>query len=71
MIKLKKVKAFAEEQISYLVLLDRHAQFQEYGVRGIPCTYYIDKGGIVRYRDVGFSPGKEKEIERKIRELSQ
>ena len=66
-----KVKAFAKEQISYLVLLDGQAQFQAYGVRGIPCTYYIDKEGIVRHRDVGFGPGGEREFERKIMELLQ
>lgn len=66
-----KVKEFAEGKISYTVLLDGRAQFQEYGVQGIPCTYYIDKEGIVRYRDVGFGPGGEREIERKIKELLQ
>jgi peroxiredoxin len=66
-----KVKAFAEEQISYSVLLDGRAQFEDYSVRGIPCTYYIDKMGIIRYRDVGFGPGEEKKIEQKITELLQ
>ena len=66
-----KVKDFAKGKISYTVLLDGQAQFQAYGVNGIPCTYYIDKEGIVRYRDVGFGPGGEREIERKIQELLQ
>lgn len=66
-----QVKQFAKKQISYIVLLDGRPQFQEYGVRGIPCTYYVDKAGIVRYRDVGFGSGGEREIERKIMELLQ
>jgi thiol-disulfide isomerase/thioredoxin len=61
------VRDFAQTQISYTVLLDGNAQFIGYGVRGIPCTYYIDKDGIVRDRDVGFNG--EAEMERKIRDL--
>jgi hypothetical protein len=34
----------------------------------IPDTYYIDKTGIVRYRDLGFS-GRRAGIETKIKEL--
>ncbi|MHC4538349.1 MAG: ankyrin repeat domain-containing protein [Planctomycetota bacterium] len=64
-----KVKKFSEEQISYVVLLDADEQFEEYGVRGIPTAFYIDREGKIRYRDVGFGPGKEKQIEQKVREL--
>jgi len=64
-----KVKAFAKERISYVVLLDADEQFTEYGIRGIPTLFYIDREGKVRYRDVGFGRGKEKDIERKIKEL--
>ena len=63
------VKNFAEAQISYIVLLDGHAPSQAYRVKGIPCTYYVDKAGIVRHRDVGFGPGGERSIEGKIKEL--
>ena len=49
--------------------LDGATQGQEYSVTGIPATFYIDKKGIVRHKDVGFGPGKEKEIEQKIVEL--
>ena len=38
-------------------------------VSEVPCICYIDREGIVRYRDVGFGSGKEEEIERKIKEL--
>lgn len=64
-----KVKNFAESQISYTVLLDGHTQSQGYDVRGIPCTYYIDREGIIRHRSVGFAPGDEVLIEAKIKEL--
>jgi thiol-disulfide isomerase/thioredoxin len=66
-----QVRQFAGQQISYVVLLDRQSQFQEYGVNGIPCTYYVDREGVVRYRDVGFGPGGEINMERKIKELLQ
>ena len=64
-----KVKRFAESRISYTVLLDGSTQSQGYDISGIPCTYYIDKEGIVRHRSVGFAPGGEALIEEKIKEL--
>ena len=65
------VKAFAVDKISYPVALDGWAAFEAYGVSEIPCICYIDKSGVVRYRAVGFAPGKEKEIGRKIAKLLQ
>ena len=64
-----KVKRFAQSRISYTVLLDGGTQSQGYNVRGIPCTYYIDRKGIIRHRSVGFAPGGEVLIEEKIKEL--
>ncbi len=64
-----KVKRFAVPRISYTVLLDGSTQSQGYEVSGIPCTYYIDRKGIVRHRSVGFAPGGEILIEEKIKEL--
>ncbi len=64
-----KVKDFAQSRISYSVLLDGGTQAQVYDVKGIPCTYYIDRKGIVRHRSVGFGPGDEALIEEKIKEL--
>lgn len=61
------VREFARTQISYTVLLDGHLPFLDYDVRGIPCTYYIGKDGIIRDRDVGFNG--EVEMERKISNL--
>ena len=64
-----KVKRFAVPRISYTVLLDGSTQAQGYDVSGIPCTYYIDRKGIIRHRNVGFAPGGEVLIEEKIKEL--
>ena len=64
-----KVKRFAEPLISYTVLLDGGTQAQAYDISGIPTTYYIDRKGIIRYRSVGFAPGDEASIEKKIKEL--
>ena len=64
-----KVKRFAVPRISYTVLLDGGTQAQGYDVSGIPCTYYIDRKGIIRHRSVGFAPGGEVLIEEKIKEL--
>ena len=64
-----KVKEFAKDRISYIILLDADKQFRQYGARSIPTAFYIDKDGKIRYRDVGFGPGKEKEMERKVKEL--
>ena len=62
------VKRFAQSNMSYPVLLNGHGAAQTYGVGGIPDTYYIDKAGIVRYRDLGFS-GRRSGIEKKIKKL--
>ena len=64
-----KVKRFAEPRISYTVLLEGGTQAQEYDVSGIPCTYYIDREGIIQHRSVGFGPGDEVLIEEKIKKL--
>ena len=64
-----KVKRFAEPRISYTVLLDGGTQAQGYDVSGIPCTYYIDREGIIRHRSIGFGPGDEVMIEEKIKAL--
>lgn len=64
-----KVKRFAVPRISYTVLLDGGTQARGYDVSGIPCTYYIDRQGVIRHRSVGFAPGGETLIEEKIKEL--
>ncbi len=64
-----KVKRFAEPRMSYTVLLDGGTQAQGYDIVGIPCTYYIDRKGIIRHRSVGFAPGDEVLIEQEIKKL--
>ena len=64
-------KAFAQEQVTYPVLLEDQTQLQSYHVQGLPCTYYIDKAGIIHGRDVGFGPDAEKEMEQKVLEVLQ
>ena len=64
-----KVKRFAEPRMTYTVLLDGQTQAQAYDVSGIPCTYYIDRKGIIQHRSVGFGPGDEVMIEEKIKKL--
>jgi hypothetical protein len=43
--------------------------FQDYGITGIPCTYFVDRTGKVRHRELGFGEGSEKIIEEKVQEL--
>ena len=64
------MKAFAKSGISYIFLLDAGKQFKEYGIRGIPAAFFIDQDERVLYRDAGFGRGKEKRMERKVKELS-
>ena len=64
-----KVKAFARDRISYIILLDANKQFQEYGISGIPTAFYIDRAGKINYTEVGFTPGSEKKAEQKVKEL--
>ena len=50
-----KVVAFAKDyKLSFPVLYDQGVQ-QDYQVNGIPTTFFLDKQGKVRYRNVGFS----------------
>ena len=63
------VSEFSKLEISYILLSDGAEIFQHYGVTGVPCTYYVDKAGKVRYRDVGFSAGGEAKMEENIKEL--
>ncbi len=66
-----RVKDFIRGKISYSVLLDAGGKAQEYGVQGLPTKIYIDEEGRIRYRDLGFNPGKENETEEKIQRLLQ
>ena len=62
-----KVRKFAEEQVSYTILLDADEQFTQYGVRGIPTAFYVDSEGIIRHHEIGFAPGGERNVERTVK----
>jgi len=64
-----RVKTFAEQHISYPILLGADEQFTEYGINGIPTVFYVDRKGQIHYRDVGFGAGGETEMEHRIQEL--
>jgi ankyrin repeat protein/thiol-disulfide isomerase/thioredoxin len=64
-----RVKEFAKGQISYLILLDASEQFKQYGIRGIPTLFYLDREGKIRYYELGFAPGRELDMEQKVKEL--
>ena len=66
-----KVRDYVKDKISYPVLLDAGEKSKEYGVQGIPTKIYIDAKGKIRYRELGFRPGKENETEDKIEKLLQ
>jgi peroxiredoxin len=63
------VRSFAEQHISYTVALDGSTQFRQYGVRGMPATFYIDREGIVRSYDLGFGLDGPTTIDMKTRNL--
>ncbi|MBN1972158.1 MAG: tetratricopeptide repeat protein [Sedimentisphaerales bacterium] len=64
-----RIRQFAQDNISYTVLINAERQFIEYGAAIVPVCYYIDREGIVRYQDVGFSKGMGKDIEARIKGL--
>lgn len=66
-----RVRDYAKDKISYLVLLDAEGKSKEYGVQGIPTKIYIDAEGKIRYREVGFNPGKASEADDRIKKLLQ
>ena len=54
------VKRFMKvNQLSLPVLLDNDRNVaQEYNIRGIPATFFVDKSGIIRDRVIGAFPNK-------------
>ena len=40
-----------------------------YQISGIPSVYLIDRAGEIRFHQVGYSPGSEKNLERQVEEL--
>ena len=64
-----EVREYVENNISYPILIDANNQFEDYMIQGIPCTYYIDKEGKIRKREVGFGEGSEVAMEKLIIDL--
>ena len=64
-----EVREYVENNINYPILIDADNQFDEYMIQGIPCTYYIDKEGRIRKREVGFGEGSEVAMEKLIVDL--
>ncbi len=55
---------------SFNILLDRKSKVaKQFGVRGIPTTYLIDKKGMVRYRAIGGREFDQPKIEKIIQQL--
>lgn len=57
--------------VNYTVCLDTYPSTVQgpYGITGIPDTLIMDRQGIIRYAQVGFSTGHVPEMERVIQEL--
>ncbi len=57
----KHVKDFLQKnEYTFPVLFDTDV-VKQYGVEGIPTKFIVDKEGIIRFKDVGFSGGEEME----------
>lgn len=52
-----------------LVGLDLGAAQRDYGLEGTPLNYLINVKGEILFRDEGYSPGAEKELEERIRQV--
>jgi len=79
----KVVERFAKKQkLTYILLAESTAESDakellktvkgasnKYEVKSIPTTYIIDAKGIIKSVYIGFRPGAEKELEKKIVEL--
>lgn len=66
----KKVEPFLrEKKITYRILLDSNNEvIEDYGVRGIPTFFIIDRKGLVRYTYVGL-PSDESLIQQNLDDL--
>jgi len=56
----------SREGYSFAVLMADGAVQQEYGVGGIPVTFFIDREGVIRYVKEGFGPGGAGELEEQV-----
>lgn len=62
----KHVRDFLERtKYTFPVLFDTDV-VKQYGVEGIPTKFIVDKQGVIRFKDVGFSGGEEMEQKMEI-----
>jgi thiol-disulfide isomerase/thioredoxin len=60
----------SQEGLTFRVLLDPESQsLRTFSTSGIPTVVLIDREGIVRYGQVGYSPGSDQELEREVQAL--
>ncbi len=60
----------ASMRVSYPMLFDTaDATGTRYGIEKLPMTLLIDRGGVIRYSNIGFKRGDEKAYLDQIREL--
>ena len=63
-------KFLEEETLSHPVVLEGGDVAREkYHVRAYPTAYWVDHEGKIVDREVGFGPGKEKEMAKRIEKL--
>lgn len=68
---LRRAREFADSmRVSYPMLFDTSdATGTHYAIEKLPVTFLIDRGGVVRFFNVGFKRGDEKLYLEQIREL--
>lgn len=70
----KRVQQFVQKldfKIPYPIIVDKRRKVAaQYSVSVLPTTIIIDKTGKISYFHVGYKPGDENEIEKKVREAA-
>jgi len=65
------VRKFTQDhKLTYWQVSDAQGRIADkYGIRPIPTTYIVDTKGVIRYLQIGFGPGVEKELAKQIKVL--
>jgi peroxiredoxin len=65
------VRRFADDhKLTYWQVSDAQGEIADkYGIRPIPTTYVVDTKGVIQYVQVGFGPGVERELAKRIEAL--